>query len=354
MLFLDNCNSIWRKIFVISLNLNGITVRSKNPYKWILVVIFHVALTASYIQTFACIFTENTVKDYYIGLFITEILTTILWWTLFLRKKHLDNLIRHFSSRKPKASESLTKSIILTVGTIFMFPPAIILLSNIENVTYFSPTLTHRRNCRSFWLLTTNVYSQIFVSVQKGIVTYMQYSMFFACFITFSICCLLILKRLSDTEKLLPFVDPRTAWKEIRFYVCAVNELDRTMSFPVFLLLFKIATDVFNFLSRVAGVERAANAKKELFISTPLLGIWFLIIVVLGDLIQNKCLIILNDSYECLNQARYLGYYDYKKMKLSLNLTIWKMLKINRNLLLTAFTFVVTYGVIITQYKISI
>lgn len=339
---------------ILLLNMNGITIHSKCLFQWINAVVFHIMVLMGFIQSLACIFSKSA-EDFYVALLISDTLSILLWWAIFLKKKRLHKFIIHLSNKKFNTSESLGISIIYITIAVVLFPPSLIFLINIPEIKLrFMPVPPNRVSCRSFWLPKNN--KGIILWFYNGVVTYRCYSVFFSCFLIFSICCALILKKFSKTKKLIPFINPTTAWKELEFYVRAMAEMDKIFTFPLFLLMAKISVDVFNLLSRFVSFERLSGSKRTLSVSAPLLITWFLVVVILGDLVQNRCLNVLNASFERLRHANSvvkLSYYDYKKMKSSLNLTAWKMFKINRSLLLTAFTFVVTYGVIIAQFKIS-
>lgn len=353
----DNRHSIYVKIFIISFYMNGIITHPKRLYRWIHAGVFQLMMLMGFIKSLACFFSEG-VGDYHTALFLSETLSAILWYTVFLQKKRLFNFIIHLSCQKVNAFENRIISILFGTAAIVVFPPTLIFLISILNIknTFQEVPLDNTTTCRSFWLSRDNTGNRVILWLYNGIDIYKFYSVSFSCFITFSICGILVMKRLSSTEKLIPFVSSSAEWRELKFYVSALTEMDKIFSFPLFLLMAKISVDVFNLLSRSVVHETRSGAKRFFSISAPPLVAWFLAIVILGDLIQNRCLNLLNSSFERLRQVtsvENLDYYEYKKMKSSLNLTIWKIFKINRTLLLTAFTFIVTYGVIIAQLKMN-
>lgn len=335
--------------------MNGITICKNNIFKRVAGTIFHVLVILSATRSFACIFYGADLQDYYVGILLSAIFTIILWWSLFFQSKRFCKLIEHLSSRKFEGKFSSMK-IILILSIIFIFTPTLIcidvaiMISNSDSLRQSNYT-----SCRSYWLDRNNVYVRIFLITHDIALSYVKYTVFFAAFLIFATCGTLLLKRLRETEMKLPFVNISTAWRELNYYTFAFKEMEKTMSFPLFLLISKIAVNIFNAVSRFVTLdERSSTAKYSFMVSIPQVITWFVIIVILGDSLHTKSLIILDAIYESLNREGSVvsfGYYDYKKFKNTMILTVWKMFRINRNLLVSATTFVVTYGVIITQFK---
>lgn len=354
--FMNYRSSIYSKIILFALNMNGITICKNNIFKRVAGTIFHVLVILSATRSFACIFYGADLQDYYVGILLSVIFTIILWWSLFFQSKRFCKLIEHLSSRKFEGKFSSMKTILVLPIIIFMFPPTLIcidvaiMISNNDGVP--QPNYT---SCRSYWLDRNNVYVRIFLITHDMVLSYVNYTVFFAAFLIFATCGTLLLKRLRETETRLPFVNISTTWRELNYYTFAFKEMEKTMSFSLFLLISKIAVDIFNAVSRfVTFDERSSTAKYSFMVSIPQVTTWFVIIVILGDSLHSKSLIILDAIYESLNREGSVvrfGYYDYKKIKNTMILTVWKMFRINRNLLVSATTFVVTYGVIITQFK---
>lgn len=337
--------------------MNGITVYKNKIFKGIAAIIFHVFVVLSAIRSFACIFYGADLQDYYVGILLSAIFAIILWWSLFFQSKHFFKLIEHLSSRKFEGKFSSMKKILILSIIIFMFPPTFIyihvaiLISHSHDVRQ-----PNEPSCRSYWLDRNNVYVRTFLIIHDMALSYTNYTVFFAAFLIFATCATLLLKQLTETEKKLSFLNVSTAWRDLKYYTFAFKEMEKTMSFSLFLLISKIAVDIFNTVSRFTlPDERSSTAKYIFMVSIPQVTIWFVIIVTLGDSLQTKSLTVLNAIYESLNRESSVvsfGYYDYKKIKNTLNLTAWKMFRINRNLLVSATTFVITYGVIITQFKL--
>lgn len=79
--------------------------------------------------------------------------------------------------------------------------------------------------------------------------------------------------------------------------------------------------------------------------------------VILADAVQEYCLKALNKTFSRLQKLKYLStnlnYFDYKMLKASTVLTVGKMFRMQRRIILSAITFTVSYGVIISQFKMG-
>lgn len=345
------------KIILFALNMCGITIYKNSFFKRIVGIIFHVFVILNATRSLTCIFYGADLQDYYVGVLLSTIFTIILWWSLCFQSKRFCKLIKYLSCRKFETKLSSMKTILMLAIIIFMFPPIFICINitvMISNINSVRPSNT--TSCRSYWLDRNNIYVRIFLITYDIALSYIRYTVFFAAFLIFATCGTLLLKRLKTTEKKIPFANVSIAWRELGYYTFAFREMEKTMSFSLFLLISKIVVDIFNAVSRfVTPDERSSTAKYSFMVSVPEVTMWFVIIVILGDLLQTKSLIILDAIYESLNREGSVvnfGYYDYKKIKNTMTLTVWKMFRINRNLLVSATTFIVTYGVIITQFKL--
>ena len=354
--FISCHSSIYTKVILFSLNVNGISMHSSNILKCIAGTIFHVFVIFSVIKSLACILYGKDVIDYYVGMLISTIFTIILWWTLFFQKKHFFELTQHLTFRKLQEEFSPVKTILVVLVVILIFPPTIMCFDIARTISRNVPRRSNHTSCRSYWLNTNNAYVRVLLTVHESVLSYTNYIVFFTSFLMFSICGILLLKQLTETEKKIPFINASAAWRELNYYTLAFKKMERNMSFPLFLLISKIVVDIFNAVSRFTAHERAASTKRLFMISTPQITIWFVTIVILGDLLQTKGLTVSDAIYESLNRqggVKNLGYYEYKKIKSTMNLTVWKLFKINRNLLLSTIAFITTYGVIITQFQFS-
>lgn len=357
--FINYSSSIYSKLILFSLNISGIIVCKNNIFKWIAGTIFHVFVVLNVSRSFACIFYGADLQDYYMCILLSAIFAIILWWSLFFQSKRFCKLIEHLSSRKSEGNFSLIKTIfILSMIIIFIFPPTLIAIY--VAIMTSNSTIVRQSNstsCRSYWLDRNNIYVGIFLIIHDIALLYINYTVFFAAFLIFTTFGTLLLKRLTETEKKLPFVNVSTTFRELNYYTFAFKEIEKSMSFSLFLLISKIAVDIFNAVSRFATLnERSSTAKYLFMVSVPQVTTWFVIIVFLGDSLQTKSLNILDAIYESLNRERSavnFGCYEYKKIKNTMHLTVWKMFRISRNLLFSATTFVITYGVIITQFKLQ-
>ncbi|KAG8193472.1 hypothetical protein JTE90_023724 [Oedothorax gibbosus] len=129
------------------------------------------------------------------------------------------------------------------------------------------------------------------------------------------------------------------------------NELEKQMSFPIFLVISKITTEVFTTVSLMSSKTRS-DSLDNFFVSSLQMMIWFVFIVVLADLVNARCLETIEDALNLDNSRRIqFDYYKYKKMKKCCTLTAWGLTVIDRKLLLTSLALLITYSVAIFDIK---
>ncbi|GIX80732.1 hypothetical protein CDAR_481171 [Caerostris darwini] len=125
------------------------------------------------------------------------------------------------------------------------------------------------------------------------------------------------------------------------------------MSFPVFLVSCEIAINAFSTVLLFS--DRNSASLREFSYSCPQTVLWFISMVSLADIVQSRSLryveLVLSQAAHSEKFKMNLNYFDYKEIKRNCTLTAWNMWILNRNLLLTSFAALVTYGVIISEMK---
>lgn len=344
---------LFTKVYIFLLYLNGIVVDGTRCHRLTCAIIFHVILIICLVRPLACIIQCSEHLDFYSGILLNLMLSTILWWTLFLRKNELLNIFTKLSLEKSNEKHTKKKMLLIIFITIFLFPPFAIDIDLIKYWEIPNVDISGRLSCRSLWLPRGNEYFAVLLLIIDVAKMHISYSLSFTIFMIFCLYCILTLKRLHNVIKVIPLRNSEFVRIKVNHFISVTSKIEKNLSFPLFLLICKICVDIFNAISVFLTPGRGNSAKKMLILSTPHITIWFISVVVFGDLVQRKCLKLLAINFDCLKAKSevQLRYFDYKRMKEAMTLTAWKMFRIDRSLLMTAFASIITYGIIISQLK---
>ena len=343
-------NSIFVNLLLISLFVNGILVHPNRCIRFIFAVAYHIAWGLSLTKTMTCIITNKYLVDLYSGYLIVHIVAIILWWTLYSKRNLMYAFVLRLSSKH--RDFKITTKMFIVVVTLILFPP-FFLYVDLTNRTITEDNVGPRP-CRYFKTIS-NDYSKSAFLIIEITRPYISYSIFFLSFLSFFLCGILTTKCLNHITERIFFEDTVFVWNRLKYTITIVKEMENIVSLPVFLMLCKIAVDLFNGVSAICSGHRAKYSQVVFLLAVPQELVWFLFIVALGDFIQKQSLKIINASFDHLKNSKTmhvdLSYLDYKNMKSATVLTAGKVFSVNRTLLLKALTSAISYAVIISQFK---
>lgn len=347
---LKHRNSIFKNLLLLSLFVNGILIHRSKYLRFIFAMAYHIAWGLSLTKTMTCIITNKYLVDLYSGYLIVHIVAIILWWTLYSKRNLLYAFISRSSSKHPDFK--ITTKISMVVLSLLLFPPFFLYIDLTNRAV--TEDSVGPRPCRYFRTVS-NDYTKTAFLVIEATRPYISYSIFFLAFLSFFLCGILTMKSLDRIIGNIYFEDPIVVWNRLKYTITMVKEMEGTMSVPVFLMLCKIAVDIFNGVSAICSGHRARYSQFVFLLAVPQELVWFLLIIALGDSIQKKSLKIINISFSMIKNSKTvhvgLSYLDYKNMKSATVLTAGNVFKVNRSLLLKALTSAISYAVIISQFK---
>lgn len=343
-------NSVFINLLLISLFVNGILLHRNKYLRFIFGMTYHVAWGLSLTKTMTCIITNTYLVDLYSGYLVVHIVAITLWWTLYLKRNLTYACISRLSWKY--GDFKIATKIFIVVLALILFPP-FFLYADLTNRAVTEDSIGPRP-CRYFKSVSNDYTKSAFLIIEATR-PYISYSIFFAAFLSFFLSGLLTIKCLNHIAERIYLEDSVFVWNKLKYTIIIVKEMENIVSLPVFLVLCKIAVDIFNGVSAICSGHRAKYSQFVFLMAVPQELIWLLLIVVLGDSIQKQSLKIINSSFSHLRYSKTvhvcLSYIDYKNMKSATVLTAGNVFKINRSLLLKALTSAISYGVIISQYK---
>lgn len=336
-----------RKILLTSLCLNGIFINSKKRFRIAGMIIYNLSwLTCTNYPAF-CI-AHNKLIDIYSVLIVSFLFTLILWWIIYLQQNEIYKLICHISIQSPRLN-LLQKSFLvffLVVGS----PPSVLYMC----YAYFG--FVNRPISHPCFPQNT-LFSKYTMFTGQVMIPGVMYGIVYSTLLLFCISYYSILKNMQATARNNSHKNVLSVWLDVTYAISIIQQIERTLTFPVLLAFCKVSVHAFTVITALCSGNVARQAKVYCIIIAAHGSGWLFLMVILADAVQEYCLEALNKTFSRLKKLKYLStnlnYFYYKMLKASTVLTVEKMFRMQRSIIFSAITFTVSYGVIISQFKMG-
>lgn len=331
-----------------------ISTSSNNYINYLLALLYNILVLLGIVNLTLCVFTMPSLNYIVSGIIITEVLNIFQWWSLFLNRKKIQRLSILLSNESIRKQHFYSKvCVVLTICTTLIFPFVFYIA---YSVSLMLSEVTQTR-C-SFGIILSYDFKSITLFVLHMFKYYNRTAIpQVVAFLYFHFCYLILRSQSQLTNK----IDKKNplfslqAWKRCQNLVCIIEKLENAMSFMAFITIVNIGIVIFIFIEVMFEDKLEGITYTAFCFQTFNFIVWFLAISFTADGLQQR----IHKSLSLVFKHRYalringvkLDYFTYTEMIRKCSLTGWKIFIINRNLLLTFFASLVTYGVIIHQSK---
>lgn len=352
--------------FLLTLLISGIPVQKTNK------LLNGITILMMFLYCTSCIFTfTNTIncmiddmKSFYIFTFITKGSGTVTWFTLYRKRHQINELLQHMNHLQKLSKSRVTRTVsvisklsaIIFLGLV-IFTPAV--KTAIDNM---SKPLT-KPTCHEFWLplekgLKCTYF--FFITVARQVANWsVPYSTTFF----YSLYCLeLQFKIKSFRKNILNFKGTDTS--AIEFYDVAstcILKLEDTLSlsslfvlFSNFFEMFRIFTHLMFMAPNELSLSRISNSMLYFLLTFFL----FLVLIFTADSMQlhfyelRNSILTSNDIFlQRSEKASFVKKISMIEDKVYIRLTAWGIFEIKRSMILSAVASLITYGVLLQQFK---
>lgn len=336
-----SCVSV--KFVILLLFATGISKEKKyNFIQCCMFVMFHVAWLISTIKAILCTQSTNDRQDLYSGIIVSDVLAIILWWNLYIRRLKIFELV--LILRKTSARVTLTGVVVFfAVGFFLLFPFFFNFIFKIVHQNFFNET-KRKHSCRNYWLRPDYPYLAGIVFTLDMMNMYINYGPYFMVALMYCFYSFMILQNFKN-ENIL-------SQTPVRYMNLVIfqKQFEKEMSFPIFIVLGKIASEVFTTVSLMSSKTRSESMLSFQVSSLQML-VWFLLIVVIADMVNGGSSKIIENAILMRSKLRDapVDYFSYKKMKKRCTLTAWNITVIDRKLFLTSLALLISYSVVISD-----
>lgn len=340
---IKSCVSV--KFVTLLLFAAGISTEKKCHFvQCCMFVMFHVVWLVSTIKAASCTQSTNDRQDLYLGIIFSDVLVIILWWNLYIRRLKIFELV--LILRKTSARVTLTGVVVFfSVCFFLLFPFFFNFIFKIVHQNFFNET-KRKHSCRNYWLTPDYPYLSGIVFTLDMMNMYINYGVYFMVALMYCFYCFMILQNFKN-ENILSQT-PEMHMDLVIF----LKEFEKQMSFPIFIVLGKIASEVFTIVSLMSSKTKSESILRFQVSSLQML-VWFILIVVFADMVNGRCVKIIENAILMRSKLRDapVDYFSYKKMKKRCTLTAWNITVIDRKLLLTSLALLISYSVLISDVK---
>lgn len=319
---------------------------SNNYLKYSLAFLYNFVVLQGFVKLTMCIFSMPIEGYFLYGIIITDFLSILQWWFVFLNKNKILRLSTLPIRKQPLYSKVC---VIFTICIIIIFP----FVFYIGHSMVLMTSKTTQNRC-SFWVILRPNFKSITIFILHLLKYYERSTVLHVVSLMYFNFCIMILRSQLSTNRTVER-KPLQAWKQCQKLVCIIEKLENAMSFLAFITIAKISIVIFTFVEVITEKEKNSFAHIGYCFQTLVFIVWFLAISFAADVLQQRChknLSLLFTNRDKLNVKWFsIDYFTYTEMIRKSSLTGWKIFPINRNLLLTYFASLVTYGLIIHQSK---
>lgn len=317
--------------------------------QYLLGLIFNYVVFHSIVNLTICISFMTTLNYFIFWTTVLDVLNIVQWWCLFLKRKRIHRLSIFLNSVSTHKKQYYSNMCIISLISCIIFFPVVMYILYTVKITFSNVILSE---C-SIWVIIGPDFKTIITFALNMLKYYGGAAEIHIITFLYSYFCNLILRSQLKLSKGVVEKNPLQAWKQCQKLVHVIGKLENVMSSLLFITIVKISIFMFTFIKILSERREVSIATFGLYFNALTFVGWFLFISFSADALQktchsNLCLVFM---YKDLLQGKgvYINYFTYTKMMEQSSLTGWKIFTIDRNLLLTYFASLVTYGVIIYQ-----
>lgn len=343
-------NSFPEKITIFLLAVIGLPLNTNKCVQYLLALFFNCVVFHSIVKLNMCIFSMPSLDYAIFWTIVLDVLNIIQWWCLFLKRKRIHRLSIFLSNASTLKKQYYSNMCIMSLICCIILFPFVMYISYSVKIM-FSKVIPYSK-C-SLWVILGPNFNTIFTFTLNMLKYYDGSAEIHIISFLYDYFCYLILRYQLKLTKVIVEKDPLQAWKQCQKIVHVIGKLEKVMSSLVFITIVKISIFMFTYIKVVSERKEVGIGMFGLYFHAFTIVGWFLGISFSADALQktchsNLCLVFM---YRDLLKGKGLNinYFTYTKMVEQSSLTGWKIFSINRNLLLTYFASLVTYGVIIYQ-----
>lgn len=339
------------KITIFLLASVCISTSSNNYVKYSLALLYNILVLQGIVKLTLCVFFMPSFNYFIFGIIIIDVLNIFQWWSLFLNRNKIQRLSILLSNESIRKQYFYSKvCVVLTICTTLLFPFVFYIAYSVF-VMHSGVTQTR---C-SFFIILTYDFKSISLFILHMFKYYDRTAILqVVSFLYFYFCYLILRSQLQLTNRSIE-KNPVKTWKRCQNLVCIIGQLENAMSFLAFITISKIGIVLFTIIEVMFENKLEGLSSTSFYFQTLNFIVWMLAISLTADALQqrsHKNLSLVFAHKDVLNITGVtLDYFTYTEMIRKSSLTGWKIFIINRNLLISFFASLVTYGVIIHQSK---
>lgn len=349
--------------FILALLICGISVKqASKTLVFVSIVIrltFVLCISLTSINTLTCLL--NEFRTFYLLTLATKMVVFICWIFMNRNAENFTILLRIMEILQKKNKNKSMKSVTILGRTALLIFVAIILIPSIRAAVRPS---TSRTTCHEFWLTLSGIQHSIyhfFISMARQ---FANWSVPYSATLFYSLYCIELSNKTksfckkSQIHSSFQNLDLTDCYDIIR---AAILKLEDSLSLAIFFVLFTNFFEMFRVLTLIIFMNSREQTLHSFvqyglyFIQTSLL---FLVLVFSADSIQvhfnSFRKHILGSPYTLLGEKEQVRFR--KKLVMIedgeyVTLTSWGVFEIKRTLILSAIASLITYGVLLQQFK---
>lgn len=341
--------------FVLLANV-GVISSKKNTIIYFTAFCLHIIILYTICKLTFCSFSRINMNGTLITILIADVITLMQWWSLFIKRDKIVELAHILNSTSRDKQRNLHS---FFMKCSFIFIVILMIISFFESLINMIFYIQYRSKTKlpciyTFIPLETNYLFVVIVFIEVCNMYLTSALIYIPTFLHVYFA----YRILNSQPKLsLNRIEGKIlqAHERCKNIISIIEKLEKAMSFSMFLVFLKIGLKTFVFITVFS--EDSSSVNIGFYIHASKLLFLFIFVSFTADLLQKRChetiLLIFNYKDNLKLKGIKMNYFTYKDMIRKCTLTGWNMFIINRNLVFTYFSSLVTYGVIVYQMSQS-